>query len=165
MGNINGNFLNSTADIRIDTDSNKKIVSKPGGGTVCLQNYSKDDISQIAYIGELFAELKPSRKRLILCESRNIKMKYTFTLTTPSFNINDYQFPTENYHGTGHITFISKAKKTCTSVQVCLEELEIDSNNIVTVTYKGYVEKEFPLNIPYKIDTCVTFMLNLVRII
>jgi len=171
MGAVNSaNIDNTTGKVNIfiakksrscDCERDVYFV-KDADSNVSVQylNTNDPDVSDhLLYERSYIAEISSKHctdKNMCACETEKLSMVVTYKLIDYIENNNQIK----RFHGLGHV--ILRTNRQCTSVQVCLEKVDISSDGTAVATYEGYFEKDFfftPTN-GTKVDVCVTFMLT-----
>lgn len=116
---------------------------------------SENLLYERSYMGEISSKHTESI-HILLNEAQKISMEIKYKLTDYIEN-NDQ---VKRFHGLGHIGL--RTSGSYTTVQMCIESLNISEDGIATALYVGYLEKDFKISCSceVKIDVCVTFMLT-----
>src|SRR5437868_4147821 len=120
---------------------------------------NESEPNERSYMGEISGNYNV-RANISVRESQQITVELRYTLV-------DYiedNSQIERHHGLGHLIFRSVENRKCTSVQLCIDSINISSEGLIVATYIGYLEKDFKITTDCidgtNIDLCVTFMLT-----
>ena len=170
MGIVNSADIDNTAGkVTIIANKNRcdcydRTIVNNDNNDISTQYLNVNNVlHERSYIGEISSKHVVSL-HFSVCETQKITMTIVYKLT----NYSEDNTQIKKVHGQGHIVF--RNNKHCTSVQLCIESLNISSDGDAVATYVGYLEKNFHflyddcynccVPLETNVDTCVTFMLT-----
>lgn len=170
MGQINSADIdNTTGTINIIADKRCSAYDTPivtnGVANISTQYLNiNPELHERSYMGGISSK-QIVNLQTVLCETQKVTINITYQL--PMYENNSQ---IRKFHGIGHI--ILRNAKQCTSVQLCLDSVDISETGQTIATYVGYLEKDFYFshtNHNYcnyfvlsetNIDLCVSFMIT-----